>query len=136
MANIMQDKHLYNTYSKILSAAVNRVVATILFNRLKQTGPIYLANAECFCAMKHVRRVKWRKFLGDSNAEEIEKLPKKLMLPSFSRRSPEQLDNEVKAYSKIILTRVRNLKPLIIRLYQEQLAQWSAYHPHQPYAES
>ena len=63
--------------------------------------------------MKHLRRVEWRNILGDHNTDEMEKLPKKIMLPSFSRSSPEQLNDEVKAYSEMILTRMRNLKPLV-----------------------
>ena len=35
------------------------------------------------------------------------------MLLSFSRPSPEQLDDEVKAYSEMIVTRMRSLKPLV-----------------------
>ena len=35
------------------------------------------------------------------------------MLPLFLRPCPEQLDDEVKAYSEMILTTMRNLKPLV-----------------------
>ena len=73
----------------------------------------HLANVEWFNAMKHIQCVEWRNVLGDNNTDEMEKLPKKLMLPWFSRPSLEQLDDEVKAYSEIILTRMRNLKPLV-----------------------
>ena len=77
----------------------------------------HLANVEWFNAMKHLWRVEWRNVLGEHNTDEMEKLPKKLMLPSFSRPSPEQLDDEVKAYSEMILTRMRNLKPLVKHMF-------------------
>ena len=67
--------------------------------------------------MKHLRRVEWHNVLGDHNTDKMEKLPKKLMLPSFSRPSREQLDDEVKAYSEMILKRIRKFKPLVENMF-------------------
>ena len=79
-----------------------------------------LAHVECINALKHIQRVQWRNVIGNNNTDEKEKPPKKLMLPAFSRPSPEQLDDEVKACSGIILTRMRNLKPLVKYMFSSR----------------
>ena len=43
------------------------------------------ANVEWLNAMTQIRRVKWCNVLRSGNTKEVEKLPKKLMLSSFSR---------------------------------------------------
>ena len=41
------------------------------------------ASVQWFNAMKHLRRVEWLNVPGDNNTNEMEKLPKRLVLPSF-----------------------------------------------------
>ena len=57
-------------------------------------------NGKWLNAMKHFRRVEGCNVLGDNNIDKMEKLTKKLMLPSLSRPSTEQLNGEVKLILK------------------------------------
>jgi len=54
--------------------------------------------------------------LGEKNDGDFV-LPKKLKIPKFSRPGSGKIDEEIKTYVQMVCTKLRNIKPLVLKVY-------------------
>jgi len=54
--------------------------------------------------------------LGEKNDGDFV-LPKKLKIPKFSRPESGRIDEETKTYVEMVCTKLRNIKPLVLKAY-------------------
>jgi len=73
-------------------------------------------NAEWLNVQQHVR-TEWSAVLGEKNDGDFV-LPRKLKIPKFLRPESGKIDEETKTYVEMVCTKLRNIKPLVLKAYQ------------------
>ena len=74
-------------------------------------------NAEWLNVQQHVRRTEWSAVLGEKIDGDFV-LPKKLKISKFSRPESGKNDEETKTYVEMVCTKLRNIKPLVLKSYR------------------
>ena len=76
-----------------------------------------IENAEWLKVQQYIRRTEWSAVLGEKNDGDFV-LPRKLKIPNFSRAESGKIDEEIKTYVEMVCTKLRNIKPLVLKAYR------------------
>ena len=105
--------HLSDAYKLLLLRGLNYAPTPKWTNNTE--------DAEWFNLIKHLRRTEWAEIYKDEiTSNDSADIPHKLKIPKLNRPNKDCLNDRILTYEELVTSKLRNLKPLAIDLYDNK----------------